>query len=322
MMTGQSGSVVRVKTREEALAALAAFEPLPPERVRLESAWGRVLAEAVTATGESLTGDRSAGGEVLLPEGRRLGPQDVGVLASLGISQVLVHRRPRVAVLSTGDEVVPVELAPGPGQVRDVNSYALAAQAARGGAEVMTLGLVGDDPGALRRAVVRGLEGAEVVLVSGGSSAGRRDRTLETLLSLPGGELLIRGVAISPGRQTMLVRLGQRAAWGLSGRVSGSMVAFDLLVRPLLARLGGERPPDDEFHPALTARLGSGLSGAAERERYFQVRLELTGQGPVAWPIRRASGSLADLIEADGLIRVPRGGELTRDQEVEVRLWA
>ncbi len=276
------------------------------------------------APGEHVThrGEDVAAGAVLLPRGRRLRAQDIGLLAALGLTDVAVHRRPRVAVLSTGDEIVPVDQPPGPGQVRDVNTYTLTALATRCGAEPVRLGLIGDDPAALRQAVARGIETADVVLVSGGTSVGRRDFTLQTLLSFPGAELLVHGVSISPGKVAILVRLGQRALWGLPGRISGGMVVFDLFIRPLLRRLSGETSPDDRACPALKARLGRDLASVPGRERIFQVRLERTDGGLLAWPIQRVSGPLTSLVEADGLIRVPPGeGGLDRDDEVEVHLF-
>jgi molybdopterin molybdotransferase len=267
-------------------------------------------------------GDDVRAGSRLLPRGQRLRPQHVGLLAAMGLTQVPVHRRPRVAILSTGDEVVPVAGTPGPGQVRDVNAHVLAAQAARCQAEPISLGLVGDDRAALGRAVAQGLEEADVVLISGGTSVGRRDFTLKTLLSLPGAELLVHGVAISPGKQTILVRSGQKTLWGLPGPISGAMVVFDLFVRPLLARLSGEMVGAKGTGPTVMARLGGDLAPAAGRERFFQVRLERTGDGLMAWPIQRTAGPLSGLIQADGLIRVPAGDKgLRRDQEVEVLVF-
>jgi molybdopterin molybdotransferase len=276
------------------------------------------------APGENVIqrGDDVKVGSRLLPQGHRLRPQDVGLLAALGRVEVPVHRRPRVAVLSTGDEVVPVDVQPGPGQVRDVNAYTLASLAAKCGAESELLGLVGDDPEAIRRGVARGVAAADVVLVSGGSSVGRRDFTLDTFLSFDGAELLVHGVSVSPGKPTILVRLGRQSLWGLPGHVTSAMIVFDLFVRPLLARLSGGTADREAWRPRVLARLGRNLPSVPGREDFVRVRLEATADGPVAWPILGASGLLATMIRADGVIRVPLHDEgLMRDEVVEVTLF-
>ncbi len=276
------------------------------------------------APGENVIqqGDDVQAGSRLLPRGHRLRPQDVGLLAALGRVEVPVHGRPRVAILSTGDEVVPVDVRPGPGQVRDVNAYTLASLAARCGAECELLGLVGDDPEAIRQGVARGVEAADVILVSGGSSVGRRDFTLKTFLSFDGAELVVHGVSISPGKPTILVRLGRRSLWGLPGHVTSAMIVFDLFVRPLLARLSGETADREAWRPRVLARLGRNLASVAGREDFVRVRLEESGDGPVAWPILGASGLLTTMIRADGVIRVPLHDEgLMRDEVVEVILF-
>ncbi|MBU1742115.1 MAG: molybdopterin molybdotransferase MoeA, partial [Proteobacteria bacterium] len=262
-------------------------------------------------------GDDVLAGAALLPRGRRLRPQDVGFLAALGLTDVSVRRRPRVAILSSGDEVVPVDHRPGPGQVRDVNSYTLSAQATRCGAEPVMLGLVGDDPEALRQGVARGIEAADVVLLSGGSSVGRRDFTLETFLSFPGAELLVHGVSISPGKPTILVRLGRRSLWGLPGHVTSAMIVFNLFVRPLLLGLSGESRGPDDLRPPVRARLSRNLPSVHGREDYVRVRLERTGDGFLARPILGASGLLSTMVKADGVIRVPLHDEgLMEGEEV------
>ena len=162
--------------------------------------------------------DAPAGAE-LLPAGRRLRPEDIGLLAAFGVREVTVRRPARVAILSTGDEVLPIDEEPRPGQVRDVNAYTLAALCREAGARPQRAGLVRDDPEALREAVVRLAAEADIVAVSGGSSAGMRDHTVNVFTSLPGSELLTHGVSISPGKPFILARAPR-----------GEGEVFDLLI--------------------------------------------------------------------------------------------
>ena len=263
-------------------------------------------------------GEDVPAGSKLLKAGRRIRPQDIGLLAAVGVQSVAITRRPRVAILSTGDEVVPAHKRPGPGQIRDVNSYTLVAQVTRCQATPIDLGLAGDDPDELRRTVARGIETADAVLVSGGSSVGRRDFTLDVFMSFAGAELLVHGVSVSPGKPTILVRLGDKSLWGLPGHVTSAMIVFDLFVRPLLARLSGETPAD-YIRPPIKARLSRNLASVHGREDYVRVRLEPDGDALLAVPVLGASGLLTTMVKADGVIRIGLNDEgLMRGEEVEV----
>ena len=241
----------------------------------------------------------AAEGSVLIPAGRRLRPQEVGLLAALGQQTVSVRRRPRVTILSTGDEVVPVERKPLPGQVRDVNSHSLAALCTGAGAEVRMAGLVGDDRAELEAAVREAAQWADVVLLSGGSSAGMRDHTVEVFLSMPDSSLLVHGAAISPGKPFILARTGGICLMGLPGQVTSALVCARVFLLPLLRHLqGGE----ETVTPGVSAVLSRSVASAQGRRDFIRVRLSRSADGWIADPVTAPSGLISGLVAADALV--------------------
>jgi molybdopterin molybdotransferase len=270
------------------------------------------------AAGENVMrpGDDVRRGEVIVPAGRRLRPQDVGVLAALGRTQVTVHRRPRVGIFSTGNEVVPPDQAPRPGQVRDVNASALAAQARRAGCEVELGGIVVDDEEAVAARAAELLERCDALLLSGGSSVGARDVT-DRALGRIGAELVFHGISVRPGKPTILARAGDKPVLGMPGVPVSAMVIFDVFVAPLLWRLGGElrRSP---WPARVRARLRRRSPSVAGREDYLRVRLA----DGWAEPVLGGSAALGTLVRADGLVVVPAESEgVAEGDEVEVLLF-
>ncbi len=276
------------------------------------------------APGENVirAGEDYGCGETVLKTGHRLRPQDLGVLAGLGITAVQVHRRPRVAIISTGDELVEPDREPGPGQIRDINSTTLAGLVRESGATPQPLGIVRDDLDAMYDLCARAVQDADMVLLSGGSSVGRRDFTLQVLERLPGARLLAHGVAIRPGKPTILAQIGNKAVYGLPGHVASSMVVFYLLVRPLLRRYSGL--PADPGLPRIQARTGEVIPSTAGREEYMRVRLSWqdSGQPPVATPAYGRSGLLSPLVRAHGLLVIGRDSEgLDKGELADVLLF-
>ncbi|WP_054030538.1 molybdopterin molybdotransferase MoeA [Desulfatitalea tepidiphila] len=260
----------------------------------------------------------AARGEVLLPAGRRLRAQEIGLLAACGHTSVRVFDVPRVGIISTGDEVVPVTAEPAPGQVRDVNAYTLAALVAQAGGAPERYGIVKDRYEDLLDVCRRALAEKRMVLVSGGSSVGTRDLTEAVLSALSESSILVHGVSISPGKPTILARCGTKAFWGLPGHVTSAMVVFMVLVRPFLIHIGGGT---GETPVRVRARLARNVASAQGRVDYVRVRLaEKEGQ---LWaePILGASGLIRTMIAADGLMAVDLNSEgLERGAEVEVLL--
>ncbi len=246
-------------------------------------------------------------GEELLPAGRLLRPQDLGLLAALGQERVEVRRRPKVAVISSGDEVVPLTVRPRPGQVRDINSHTLTALARLAGAEARAFGIAQDSEERLRAVVQEALDWAEVVVVSGGSSAGQRDYTVKVFRSIPGTEILAHGVAIRPGKPLIMARNNGRSLWGLPGHAASALVCAEVFLRPLLARLGG-RLIAEPWRGGLKAVLSRPVASAQGRRDYIRVRLSPSEEpgGPlVATPILGKSGLISTLVLADALVVCP-----------------
>lgn len=268
------------------------------------------------APGENvmLPGEDVRQGHSALPAGRILRAQDVGLLAALGATTVAVGRRPRVGILSTGDELVPAGATPRPGQIRDVNSHAISCLVAEAGAVPVALGIVPDDLPRLTAALESALAACDVVLLSGGSSLGARDHSIAAIVAQPGAEILAHGVAISPGKPTILARVGKgeaaKAVIGLPGQVTSAQVVQTVLVTPFLRHLSGRADALALPPPPFVAELSRNIAGRPGREDFVRVRLEARpGQHPLAHPVLGKSGLLKTLLAADGLIAVPAEAE-------------
>ena len=263
-------------------------------------------------------GDDFSAGQEVLRAGKPLRPQEIGLLAGLGKQKVTVRRRPKVAIISTGDEIVPIEKEPRPGEVRDINSHSLAAMVESCGGVPSQLGLSPDQFSALREKCQDALDSADVCLISGGSSVGTRDLTLDVLDSFEGSEVLVHGVAISPGKPTLLVKAGEKAFWGLPGHVASAMVVFQVLVRPFIAYLRGEQLSLGEGRP-IRARLNRNVASKQGREDFIRVRIVEKDSHLMAEPIFGESALISTLVRAHGLVRIDRHTEgLYAGETVEV----
>ncbi|MBI4765120.1 MAG: molybdopterin molybdotransferase MoeA [Deltaproteobacteria bacterium] len=256
----------------------------------------------------------------VLPAGVRLRPQDLGILAGLGITDFRVYRQPKVAIISTGDEIVSVEEQPPPGFIRDINSITLQALTAKVGALPDFLGRTRDNYEQLKALCEKGLNQADMILISGGSSVGARDYTLEVIHSFPGSEILAHGISISPGKPTILARIGDKILWGLPGHVVSAMIVFTLFVKTSLHQLEGETISKQP--PGFQARLSRNMASSQGREDYIRVSLEKQGTEWLAIPILGKSGLISTMVKADGLIRIDQNCEgLEKGEWVEVMLF-
>lgn len=284
-------------------------------------------------------GDDVRSGDMALPAGTLLRAQETGLLAALGITEVPVIRRPRVTLLSTGDELVPPSTPhPEAGQIRDVNSLAIATMLS-GRADVRLGGIIPDDADRLIAAMLEELEPsssrepADVLFLSGGSSAGTRDLTLTALQRIPGMEILCHGVALSPGKPLILARRGSAFIWGLPGQVASAQVVMFVLGLPFIQHLSGASlrspsavgPFDQTLWPSHRAILSRNVASKQGREDYIRVRLDQTcdaAPGSLAIPVTGPSGLLRTLIHSHGLLRIPANLEgLEAGTEVSVLLF-
>jgi molybdopterin molybdotransferase len=259
-------------------------------------------------------------GQTVIPAGVRLRPQEIGGLMALGIVQVAVRLRPRVGVISTGDEVVAPDRQPASGQVRDVNSYSLSALVEQAGGLSIRYGIVGDAEAELQRVAGLAHRECEAVLIAAGSSVSVRDLTARVVERLGAPGILVHGIGIKPGKPTILAVCDRVPVIGLPGNPVSAFVVAGLFLVPALRKLLGLRGP--EWPATRSARLSADLSSAAGREDYVPVRLEVSPQGLLAAPVGGSSNFIFSLVRADGLIRVPP--EVTRlesGSSVEVRLF-
>jgi len=264
-------------------------------------------------------GEDAAKGKELLQPGRVLRAQELGLLAAFGRQTVSVVRKPRVAVISSGDEVVPLTVDPKPGQVRDINSHTLAALVQASGGEPRTLGIVGDNEKALGSLICEALSWADIILVSGGSSAGQWDYTIHAFKAVAGAEILAHGVAISPGKPLIMARKGQQTLWGLPGHAASALVCAEVFIRPLLRKLLG-MTLQETWRKGLRAVLDRPVASVQGRRDYIRVRLAAGEDGTLtASPVMGKSGLITTLVEAEALIVCPENQEgLAAGQTVEL----
>jgi molybdopterin molybdotransferase len=255
-------------------------------------------------------------GEIALTGGSRIRPQEAGMLAALGSQVVKVFRKPIIGIISTGDEIIPVNKIPGPGQIRDINTYTLLGLVQQMGAAALTYGIVHDDYKALLATCNQALAECDMILVSGGSSVGARDFTIDVISAMQDAEILFHGISISPGKPTILARVQNKAFWGLPGHVVSAMVVFSRIVKPFIERISG-LSDDTGQNSRLTARLSRNLASAQGRVDYVRVRL-VQKEGVIwAEPILGKSGLINTMVQADGLIQIGMNTE-GLDQGTEV----
>jgi molybdopterin molybdotransferase len=254
--------------------------------------------ENVIAAGE----DVEAGTEVIAA-GRLIRPEEIGGLAALGITSLAAARKPRVGILSSGDEIVPVSAAPAPGQVRDVNTYTLSALAAASGAVPQPLGIIPDDAEYLHRAAAEGLAANDILVITAGSSASARDLTAEVVNSLGKPGVVVHGVNVRPGKPTILAVCDGKPVIGLPGNPVSALVIARLFLVPLIDRLLGL--PEKPTQKCIHARLAVNMASQAGREDWIPATIVQTPQGLAANPIFFKSNLIFNLANADGLIYIP-----------------
>jgi len=256
------------------------------------------------ARGENVlqVGEEVRKGDLLLPAGSIVRAQEIGGLLSQGITEITVLQRVKVGLISTGDELVPPEEVPQPGQVRNTNAYTLAALAFKAGAIPLRLGIMRDDREALVQAARDGLRQADIVVISAGSSASARDMTADVIRSLGEPGVLVHGVALRPGKPTILGVVNGKPIFGLPGNPSSAMVTFELFVTPCIYRLSGCRQPLRRF---VKARLTRNIASAAGREDYVPVKLHEQDGEMLAEPVFGKSNLLSNMMRADGMAQVP-----------------
>jgi molybdopterin molybdotransferase len=269
------------------------------------------------ASGDSciFPGEDVKEGEVVLEAGQRLRPQDIGGLLAVGITKVTVARPPRVGIVSQGDEVVPPEVEPGPGQVRDVNSYTLAGLVREVGGIPLNYPIAPDTEAGLDAIVQRAFDEADIIVISAGSSVSYRDLTAGAINKLGKPGVLVHGVAIRPGKPTILALCDGKPVFGLPGNPVSCINIFKVFVIPAIRLMLGEKSPREHV---VRARLARNIPAASGRADFVRVRLEERDGETWAVPVFGKSNLIFTLIRSEGVVEVPLNsngiptGELVR----------
>ena len=274
------------------------------ENVHYERDAAEIMAAVPPYQHQRSIGEDVSAGELLLPEGHRMRPVDIASAAAAGATEVVVRRRPRVVVVPTGDEIVPVGSVPEHGEILDTNSLMLVAQAREAGCEAWATPIEPDDVERIGTAVRTAAAQADLVVVVAGSSAGRDDYTAGVVADL--GVLAVHGVAVRPGHPVVLGVVDETPVIGCPGYPVSAALTFDIFATPLLAGLEGVAP---SRRPSVSARLARKLPSVIGMDDWVRVRLGAVHGEVVASPLPRGAGVLTSLVRADGLLRVPAGIE-------------
>ncbi len=275
-------------------------------------------------------GDDIKRGDIVLARGHRIRPQDMAALAGLGITRIKVIERPKVAVISTGNEIVPADRVPGPGQIRDTNSYNLEGLIAQSGGIPVKKGIIRDEYDRLREALEGAVRDCNLVLMTGGSSVGTADLTAKVVNDAGKPGVMVHGIAVKPGKPLIIgvvgTAKGQVPVFGLPGHPAAVNICFELFVKPVLFRLSGEIPPPalEGLSPCrvVKAKLARSIASSPGREDHVRVMLEKKGDGLWARPVFGASGLISTLVKAVGTVVVPVNKiGIEAGEEVEVRLF-
>ena len=273
---------------------------------------GTIGVTKAAAPGENIIfkGDDIRCGQEILPAGRKLLPQDIGLLASLGFTTVNVRKALTCGIISTGDELVPEDTDPAPGQIRDINSKLLGAVCAVEGCDVRYYGIVKDQLDLLQNTLSEALAQCDIILMSGGSSVGEKDNSVKAVSAF--GEILFHGIAVKPGKPTLLGKVSGKPVFGLPGHPQAAFFTAKLFVCAMIDRLSGRKRDVIQVSAILTKAVSSNDG----RELYMPVSLiqSATGAGgrqnlPEAVPLHSKSGLISSLSRAQGYICVPRNRE-------------
>ena len=262
-------------------------------------------------------------GKTILKKGHKIRPQDIGILAGIGRLKIEVYKKPRIAIISTGNEIVPANEVPDFGQVRDINSYTLGACLLEMQAIPIYKGIVKDEKLILEKKIKETIQKkeADAIIISGGSSVGSRDITLEVLSRLGKPGILVHGVSVKPGKPTIIAVVDDMPIFGLPGHPVSAMIIFDLFLKPLLRWFEGS---NDEliYNKQIKAEIDANISSDSGREEYIRVALYEKAGKFFAKPILGKSGLISNMVLASGLVKIDLNVEgLVKGTSVKVNLF-
>ncbi len=276
------------------------------------------------APGENIiaAGEDARKGDLILRKGHRLRPQDVAALAGIGITEVTVYEKPKVSIISTGDEIVPAGSFLLPGQVRDINSYNLAGLILANGGIPLRKGIFRDVYADIRDALEESLKESAMAIITGGSSVGTLDMTAKVIGSLGPPGVLFHGVTLKPGKPTIGGVVNGIPVFGLPGHPAAVTICFDLFIKPALKMLTGIREKGFLTQRTVKARMARNVSSGAGREEHVRVALDERDGELWAEPVLRKSGLIMSLVMADGTVVIPSQARgIEEGETVEVKLF-
>ena len=276
-----------------------------------------VLIYSPAAPGDNVVqvGEDIGINDIVIKKGEKLRPYEIGVLASIGINEVSVYKRPRVGIISTGDEIVSPNTKPSLGEVRDINTYLLWSLMIEDGIEPVSYGIVKDDYNLLKQNLDKAFNECDAVLVSGGSSVGKKDQTVKVIKSYEDGEILVHCIAVKPGKPTIIGKHSGKVIFGLPGHPLACSVVYKILVRNYLMNLMSYH----EKAYGTTAVMSINYHKAKGREEYLPVELEIKDNITIAIPVFGKAGLISTFSKAWGYIKIKKNIEgLKEGQTVEI----
>ncbi|MBP1763524.1 MAG: molybdenum cofactor synthesis domain containing protein [Firmicutes bacterium] len=247
-------------------------------------------------------GEDIQAGTVIVRSGGKIGATQIGALAACGFTEVSVRKQPRIGILSTGDEVVDIAVKPEGGQVRDINSYALAAMLETIGCSTIRYGIIPDDYQRVLLALQRAVKECDMVLISGGSSVGTRDHTVQAIAQLGAPGVLLHGIAMKPGKPTIYGLIGRVPVFGLPGHPVSALVVCEQMVKPAIELMLGQSSAKREC--LVPARVSRNIASTPGRDDFLRVRLRWGQDGYEADPVLGKSGLISTMTQADGLVHI------------------
>jgi len=310
--TVRTGHLSKIRVGKKQAVEIFTGAPIPEgadaaimvENTEKESEHIRVFS-AIPKSGNVMeAGSDIKKGETVLAKGRRLGSREIGAVAALGIGQLKVQRIPRVAVFSTGPEVIQPGSKLAPGKIYDINSYSLSAAVLKSGGKPIHLGIVKDEFSELQETLKVALKTADMVVTSGGVSVGPKDLMPKVLASLGRSSLILSGIAVKPGKPTTVADIDGKLVYSLPGHPASALMIFHLLVRPTIQVMAGIRPTKD---PELEAVAAARMFSAKGRKTFVMVKLRGDeSNGIIAEPVSKGdSGAITTLTKADGFVEIP-----------------
>lgn len=273
-----------------------------------------ILINSPAAPGDNVIqiGEDIALGSTVVKRGHKLRPYEIGVLAALGIANINVYKRLKIAVISTGDEIVDYKLKPKLGEVRDINSNLLSSAILEDGAVPASYGIIKDDYNLLRDTVSKALKECDILLISGGSSVGKKDQTLKVIESYQDSEVLVHGIAVKPGKPTIIGKISGKIIFGLPGHPLAASIVYKILVQNFIHNIMSY--VNNEY--GIPAEMSINYHKAKGREEYLPVLLENSGDKLIAQPIFGKSGLISVFSEAWGYIKIEKNLEGIRCGEM------